>query len=128
MTESNRDLMRRYGEAWSAGDYAGMQDLMDDGVVLHLFGRSPLAGTFKGKEDLAGIVRIIQDLTDRTLLEIHDMLVSDEHAVALVRERMGRHDESLELERVFVYHFREGRIGEIWIYDQDQAAIDAMWS
>jgi uncharacterized protein len=128
MTQDNRDLMRRYGDAWKSGDFAGMQALMSDDVVLHLFGHSPLAGTFKGKGDLAGIVRIIQEMTDRVLLELHDMLVGDDHAVALVRERMGRHGSSFDLERVFVYHLGGGKITEIWIYDQDQSVIDAMWS
>jgi len=125
---TNEETMRRYGEAWKAGDYAGMQDLMDDDVVLHLFGHSAIAGTFRGKKELADIVRIIQELTDRQLVELHDVLVGGDHAAALVRERMTRHGNVVELERVFVYHLRDGKITEVWIFDQDQAAVDSLWS
>lgn len=128
MNQANQDLMRRYGEAWTSGDAAGMQALMSEDVVLHLFGHSPLAGTFKGKHDLSRIVSLIQTMTDRRLLELHDMLVGNDHAVALVRERMERHGTALDAERVFVYHLDGGKITEIWIYDQDQDAVDAMWS
>lgn len=128
MATTNEETMRRYGEAWSAGDYAGMQALMGDDVVLHLFGHSPLAGTFRGKKELADIVRIIQEVTDRQLIELHDILVGGDHAAALVRERMTRHGNTVELERVFVYHLRDGKITEVWIFDQDQVAVDALWS
>jgi hypothetical protein len=124
----NQDVMRLYADAWRAGDPVGMQALMSDDVVLHLFGHSPIAGTFKGKEDLSRIVRLLQEMTGRKLLELHEMLVGGDHAVALVRERMERHGNALDLERVFVYHLAEGKITEIWIYDQDQAAVDKMWS
>jgi ketosteroid isomerase-like protein len=128
MAGVNEDVMRRYGEAWRAGNYAGMQDLMDDGVVLHLFGHSPLAGTFRGKKELADIVRIIQEITDRKLIELHDILVGEHHAAALVVESMKRHGKTVELERVFVYHLENGKITEVWIFDQDQNAVDALWS
>ena len=128
MATTNQETMRRYGRAWSEGDYAGMQELMDDDVVLHLFGHSPISGMFRGKKELADIVRIIQELTDRTLIELHDILVGDDHAAALVRERMTRHGNAVELERVFVYHLHDGKISEVWIFDQDQNAVDALWS
>lgn len=43
------------------------------------------------------------------VLEVHDMLVSEDHAVGLVRERAVRGDRTLDFDRVVVYHLRDGK-------------------
>ena len=43
------------------------------------------------------------------MVGFHDVLVSDEHAVALVRELAVREERSPEFNRVVVYHLRDGR-------------------
>lgn len=128
MSRKHEELMRRYAEAWTNGDSAGMYALMADDIVLHIPGRSPIAGVFKGKDDLIRLARIIREMTDRRLLELHELLVGENHAVALVRERMARAGVSLDLDRVFVFHLSEDAITEIWIYDHDSAAVDELWA
>jgi ketosteroid isomerase-like protein len=61
------------------------------------------------------------------LLEIHDVLASDDHAVMLARERWERDGRTLEVRRVFVYHIRDGKLAEAWAYDDDQRAVDEFW-
>jgi ketosteroid isomerase-like protein len=70
----------------------------------------------------------VQQLTNRRLLEIHDVLASGEHAAILARERFERDGEELELRRVLVYHVRDGKLAECWLYDEDQRAVDEFWS
>jgi ketosteroid isomerase-like protein len=62
------------------------------------------------------------------LVEVHEVLVGAERAVALVKERAVRGERSIEFERVNVYRLREGKLVEIWSYDSDPYALDEFWS
>ena len=86
MATANEETMRLYGTAWTEGDYAGMQSLMDDDVVLHLFGHSPVAGTFRGKKELADIVLLVPSDDTARIQEIH---LAVEHVICeMVEERL----------------------------------------
>ena len=124
----NDRVIRRYCEAWQKGDLATIVDCYHDEVVLHYFGKSPLAGTHRGKPAALTALARVQQIANRQLLEIHDTLASDEHAVVLARERFERDGRRLEANRVLVYHIRDEKLVEAWIYDEDQRAVDEMWS
>jgi hypothetical protein len=126
--DDNEAAIRRYCEAWRNGDLATIVDCYHDDLVLHYFGRSPLAGEHRGKPAALAVLARVQQLTNRRLVEIHDVLASDEHAVILARERFERDGREMELDRVLVYHVRDGKLVEGWIYDEDQRAIDEFWS
>src|SRR6266850_1214732 len=126
--QANEAAIRRYCEAWKSGDLATIVDCYHDGLVLHYFGRSPLARDHRGKPASLLLLAKVGQLTSRRLVEIHDVLASDEHAVILARERFERDGRELELNRVFVYHVRDGRLVEGWVYDEDQRTVDEFWS
>jgi ketosteroid isomerase-like protein len=120
--------LQRYADAWKRGDAAATVACYHDELTLHWFGRSPLAGTHRGKAAaVAALVRVIQ-LTKRQLLEIRDVIASDDHGVLLTRERFERDGRMLELDRVLVFHVRDDRLFECWLYDEDQRAVDEFWS
>jgi ketosteroid isomerase-like protein len=121
-------VVRRYCEAWKAGDLPTLVDCYHDEIVLHYFGRSPLAGEHRGKAAALAVLAQVQQRTNRRLLEIHDVLASDDHVVILARERFERDGRTLETQRVLLYHVRDGKLAESWIYDDDQRAVDEMWS
>jgi ketosteroid isomerase-like protein len=119
---SNEAAARRYCEAWRQGDLPMMLDCYHDDLVLHYFGRSPFAGRTEGRRPPS------RRWPGSSSCEIHDVLVSDEHAVILARERFERDGRQLEARRVLVYHIRDGKLAESWIYDEDQRAVDEFWS
>jgi hypothetical protein len=126
--DANAAVIRRYCDAWRAGDLAGIVDCYHDDLVLHYFGTSPLSGDHRGKPAALAALARVQQLTNRRLLEIHDVLASDEHAVVPARERFARDGRTVESKRVLVYHVRDGKLAEAWIYDDDQRAVDALWA
>ena len=87
---ANEAAIRRYCEAWRQGDLAAIVDCYHDDLVLHYFGRSPLAGAHRGKAAALAVLAKVQQLTNRQLVEIHDVLVSDQHAAVMARERFER--------------------------------------
>jgi ketosteroid isomerase-like protein len=97
-----------------------------------------LAGEFFGKRAFLGYHgRPFAELDGTAeLVELRDVPVGSERAVALVEERAvrgrfaggSRGERSMEFERVNVYELRDGKIAEIWSYDSDPYALDDFWS
>jgi ketosteroid isomerase-like protein len=89
-----------------------------------------LAGDFVGKRTFLEHYRRLFAELDGTieLVEVHEVLLGEKHAVALVKERAVRGQRSLDFDRVNVYQLRGGKIVEIWSYDSDPYALDEFWS
>lgn len=122
------DTLRRYAQAWAANDIAGVLGAYHDDVVLHYFGQSPLAGDHVGKDEA---VRVLVEATERSgrqLDAIEDVLVGSTYGAIVAREGVGRGGEVRVVRRVLLYKVRDGQIAECWLYDEDQRAIDELWS
>jgi ketosteroid isomerase-like protein len=130
MTHPNIELMRRYSAALTAGKAAETLPFFAEDLVLHIPGRSPHAGTFRGQDAvLAYYTRVFRD-TDGHFepLGVDDILASDTHAASLVRWRVERHGRTIEIDRVVIYRIEDGRIAEIWVRDWDQYAYDELFA
>jgi ketosteroid isomerase-like protein len=60
--------------------------------------------------------------------EVHDTLVSRDHAVLLIRllaRRPGR--DALDARVVYVYHVRDEKLAELWVHPLDQVRFDEFW-
>ena len=127
---NNAELLNRYVEAFERKDLQAATAFWAEDVVLHVQGRHRLAGDFFGKRAFLEYHRQLFAELGGTieLVEVHDVLVGSERAVALVKERAVRGELSLEFERVNVYELRESKIAEIWSYDSDPYALDEFWS
>jgi ketosteroid isomerase-like protein len=125
--EANEAVVRAYCDAWLRGDAPAIIALYHDDIVLHYFGRSPLAGDHTGKPAAVAVLGKIQQLTNRKPVEIHDIAASADHAVMLALERWERDGRTLDVQRVFVYHVKDGKLAECWAYDDDQRAVDEFW-
>ena len=129
MTHPNIDLIRRYSEALTAGKAADALPFYAEDLTLHIPGRSPHAGTFRGQDAvLAYYTRLFRDTDGAfTPLGVDDILASDDHAASLVRWRVERNGRSIEIDRVVIYRIEGGRIAEIWVRDWDQYAYDELF-
>jgi ketosteroid isomerase-like protein len=130
MGEDITAVMSRYREAWQRNDWDAATAIWSDGVTHHVPGRHRLAGTFHGKQPFLDHYRQMFDELGGTIevVSIHDVLTSEDHAVALVRERAVRGDRALDFDRVVIYHLEAGQIVETWSYDFDPYALDAFWA
>lgn len=130
MTHPNIDFMRRYSETLTAGKAADVLPFYADDLVLHIPGRSPHAGTFRGQDAvLSYYTRVFRDTDGKFQpLGVDDILASDTHAASLVRWRVERNGEELLIDRVVVYRIENEKIAEIWVRDWDQYAYDALFA
>jgi ketosteroid isomerase-like protein len=123
--EPTRLAVSRYANAWLAGDRPALAACYHDDFTLHYFGSNPLAGDHAGKAAALGILAEVTRRTNRRLLAIVDVMAGAERGALLVRERFERDGRIAEIERLLVYTVRDGLLSECWVYDQDQAQVDA---
>src|SRR5919205_556032 len=123
---SKTEIMKRYVEAFKRKDWEAATAFWAEDIVLHAQGRHPLAGDFFGKQAFLDHVGRVSAQLGGTieLVEVYEVLVGAEHAVALVKERAVRGEQRLEFDRVNVYRLRDGKIVELWSYDDDPYALD----
>lgn len=131
MRESSRvgtlEVLRRYAESWTAGDIDALFASYADDAVFHYFGTSDLAGVHRGKSSVLTALIAASSRASRELVEIVDVLAGDERGAIVARERLTRGEESVEIERVFLYRVEGAQIAECWLYDQDQRLVDRLW-
>jgi uncharacterized protein len=129
MTHPNEDLVRRGYEAFGTGDIATLQELFADDIVWHFPGSSPVSGDFNGKDEVLGWLAKNAELSGGTLrVEAHDVLANDEHVVGLIRVSAQREGRSLDDPSVQIFHIKDGKATEVWVYPSDQAVSDAFWA
>jgi ketosteroid isomerase-like protein len=126
--QQNEILVRMAYDAQARGDMDAYIELLRDDVVLHIPGRSRIAGEYRGKDEVRRHFREIAALSGGTFrTQVHDVLAGDEHVVGLVNAYAERDGETVAMPRVHVWHVRDRRLAEVWIHPADQYAFDAYW-
>ena len=125
VAESIRRAVSGYAAAWLAGDRQAMLASYHDDFTLHYFGRNPLAGIHRGKPAAFAILAEVTRRSNRKLSCIVDVMAGREHGALLVREIFQRDGKTAEVERLLVYSVRDQLLWQCWVYDQDQALVDA---
>ena len=125
MAHQHEDILRKIDEAMLKGDLAAFFSYYTEDVEGHVRGKNKLAGDYKGKDQLQALFGRFMDAIGTYSFENHAYFADDEHGVVLQRSRSERGGKALELDEVFVMHFREGKVSEMWYVPVDQAALDA---
>jgi uncharacterized protein len=129
MAHPNEELLRQGYEAFAKGDLGTVMSIFDEDIVWHSPGRSPLAGDFKGHQQVQEFFGRLFEVSGGTFRnEIHDILANDEHAVVMVQVRAERSGKSLEAVTCHVWHLRDGKATEFWNLILDPYASDEFWS
>jgi len=121
-------VVKRYADAWVANDLRAIVESYHDDVVFHYFGRSPLAGTHRGKAACLAILKQVREKTNRKLVSVRDVLAGAHFGLIVAVERFERDGASVEIERMLRYRVHDGKLAECWIYDEDQRLVDEYWA
>ena len=122
------DVLRRYLALAQAGDWEAAFGLYADDIEMHVPGRSKWAGTLRGVAAARAYIDEARSRAGAVEIDLVDMLAGSERVAVILRERFVRDGDTVDIRRVNVYTVRGGRITEIWIYDHDGEAIDALMS
>lgn len=123
------EIMRHLARAAQTGNSDAYWSLHAADFVAHIPGQSLVGGDHRGRGALESLDDLENDLTEGSIEhEVHDTLVSRDHAVLLMRllaRSSGR--GALDARVVYVYHVRHGKLAELWVHPPDQDRFDEFW-
>ena len=123
----NVAVIRDIFAAAAKGDLAALNDVFAEDLVWHEGGRNQISGDYRGREAVFGFFGKTMELTQGAFrVDLHDVLADDEHGVALVALSASRDGRSVNVNGVDVYHFRDGKVVEVWTAPVDQYAFDEL--
>jgi uncharacterized protein len=121
----NVDRIRAGYAAFSTGDLAALNDLFAEDLLWHVAGRNQLAGEYRGRDTVYGLMGKVMEITGGTFhVDVDAILADDTHATALVTITASRAGHSGKAKSVQVFHLRDGKVTEFWETTNDQYAID----
>jgi len=121
----NEQLLRDADEAQLAGDVEKFVSFHAEDVIVHIPGKSSLAGVYKGRDQFLELFGRFLERTPEYTFEPHAYFADDEHGVILQRSHFKRGGETLDSNDVFVCHFRDGKISEFWLTSENSDEVDA---
>jgi ketosteroid isomerase-like protein len=123
------DVIRRLTGALAARDGETIVSLLADDVVYHLPGSNPAAGTFRGRDEVDGVVPPLPHLPGWLAVRGHPRRPLERsprrRSQTFTATRGGR---SHTWRAVRIYHLADERVAEIFVTIEDQAACDAFLS
>lgn len=129
MAHPNEEVARSATEAIAKRDIEGFLGHHADDVVIHFPGQGPMAGDYRGKEQVAQLFqKQMQFLDAPPEVDTHDILANDEHAVVLNNVRASIRGQMLEQRQIVVLHIKGGKIAEAWLQFSEQQAMDQLAS
>jgi ketosteroid isomerase-like protein len=125
----NVTLTRRGYQAFAEQDVATLTELIADDTVWHLAGRSPISGTYKGRDEVFGFFMKLAEVTGGSLKQdIHAILADDEHAVVILSASVTVNGKSMTGNQVHISHMRNGQIVEFWDASPDMYEFDELFN
>jgi ketosteroid isomerase-like protein len=123
-------LHRAQNEFYAGGSGAALEQLLAPNVTWTVPGDNPIAGTYRGLEEVLDYFRRRRDLADRTFQVIRrDVLVGDGDRVAALADGFATiRDVDHRWSTVGLYDILDQRITACWLLPLDQIAFDAIWS
>jgi uncharacterized protein len=123
--QEDAELVRRGYEAFIAGDMEWLNEHLHENVVWHVPGQNVTSGDYRGREDVLGyFAKAVQLALPE--FEMHDIVASDDHVIALATIRWRRNDngETFEDRIGQVFHLLDGQVVEVWTMGEDLAGYD----
>ncbi len=129
MTHPNEILIRSGYEAFKAGDIPGVLKIFASDISWTIPGRSPLAGTYTGPDEVLSFFQKLAEQTAGTFeLELIDVLAGDKHVAAIVKIRAQRGDRTLDTSGVHLWTIANGHATRFVGLPQDQYVDDEFFA
>lgn len=114
---------------YAGGPVDPVAEMLAEGVVWHVPGKSPIAGEHRGKEAVLEYFSTRRRLVDNSMrLHPGELLVSENLVVQLVDGSAEIAGEPVAWSTVGVYRFEDGRVAEAWLVPSDLAKFERIWN
>jgi len=129
MAHTNEETLKGAVAAQEQGDIQGMVGMFADDVVVHVGGKSFIAGDYKGKDGvIESYGKFMGSLGEITKMETHDLLANDTHGIMLQTIEASRGGKSITINGVAILHFTNGKVSEAWFLDEDPYTADPWYN
>jgi uncharacterized protein len=122
-------LHRAQAAFYAGGDRLPLQELLTDDVVWHVPGKSSIAGTHRGIDEVMRYFGVRRELAARTFrLHPGDVLVGEGEVVAALTDGTALiAGEDRRWSTMGLYRFRDGLISECRLVPFDLTEFDRIW-
>jgi ketosteroid isomerase-like protein len=124
----NVSLLRKVYEAFNTGDIATITAIFAEDLIWHWPGKGPLCGDHKGRDTVLGVFGKMAEMSPDFQAQVNDLLANDEHGVAITRSIGSQPGKNLNTMNVDIFRIKDGKIIELWSFNEDQRAEDDFWS
>lgn len=126
----NVKVVADYFKALSTGDYETAGTYWSDDLVWHQPGKSPLAGSFKGKEAVFAHLADFAKLSNGSFaIDSLDYITDNNDLVlASIHFKASANNLSIEMKGVDLFRIEDGKIHEIWLFSEKLEQEDNFWA
>ncbi len=125
----NALLLEKMYADFQTGNVPGILAACADEMTFNVPGKSKLAGKFTKADVVQKFFMQLGELSGGTLkLEVHDILASDQHGVALVTDKLTRNGKPVEFRGVHVWRFQNGKPVAWYEYPRDLYQFDSIFA
>ena len=123
------DLVQRGYDAFGAGDMDTLRGLFAEDAVWHLGGSGGLSGD---KQGLDAIIAYFGELFTRSVgtikVDLDDLIGGDNHTVGFQRVHAQRNGASIDQRAALVFALKDGKVSEVYEFQEDTAKAADFWS
>jgi len=130
MSNENIRIVRDYFDAVANGDLAKLPELLSETLVWHQPGSSDLSGTYNGRDAVFGLIGKFMERSQGTFRfdSIGNILGNGDYVAVTLHFSGKTQDRSMSMAGIDVLRIESGKIQEVWLFSDDQAAEDAFWN
>src|SRR5215212_2535092 len=127
-SEVVEEFLARQREMYAGGDLALVEELLDEDVVWHVPGTSPVAGDYRGRDAVIGYFRLRRELAGGTIqVTKAGAAHHDEALVQLADGRATLGGADVVWRTAGVYRVARGKVAEAWLVPLDSEHFDRVW-
>ena len=127
-TDNALAVAQRYATAWLGDDLDGIFGCYADTMSLHYFGNNPFTGDHVGRDAAVATLLATGALAPRRLVSVDDILAGPGTAVLVTSEELTEGDTIHRIRRVLRFAISGDQLTDCWLYEEDQALVDRLWS
>lgn len=127
MSSQHETSIKRLYALWHAGDISAIEREFSPKLTFEIKGKTVVSGKHD-RTQFAKLFIKMRELSAGTFQsEVHDMLVSDRHALVLATHRLSRGGAAMEYRSVQVWRFENGSPIAGYEYLRDHEQFEQVW-